>query len=69
MLVTLDIKNESMKDSFLNFLKTLDYIDIKSETQKTTLSNNNKDKFSQFAGMWKDTDITIDTIRDKAWKR
>jgi hypothetical protein len=25
MLITLDIKNESMKDSFLNFIKTLDY--------------------------------------------
>ena len=37
--------------------------------QKSTLSNNKKDKFSQFAGMWSDNDITIDTIRDKAWKR
>ncbi len=31
MLVTLNIKNESKKDSFLNFLATLDYIEIKSQ--------------------------------------
>jgi len=70
MLVTLDIKNESMKDSFLNFVKTLDYIDIKSEqtTENNTLKDN-KNKFSEFAGMWEDSDISIEKIRDKAWKR
>ncbi len=24
--------------------------------------------FSEFAGMWKDRDITIEKIREKAWK-
>lgn len=24
--------------------------------------------FSDFAGMWKDEDISLDTIREKAWK-
>ena len=38
MLVTLNIKNESKKDSFLNFLATLDYIEIKS--QKNIKKNN-----------------------------
>ncbi|MEA2017202.1 MAG: hypothetical protein U9N59_02030 [Campylobacterota bacterium] len=70
MLVTLDIKNESMKDSFLNFVRTLDYIDIKSDTlQNDKQHKNNKDKFSQFAGMWENSDINIDSIREKAWKR
>jgi hypothetical protein len=70
MLVTLDIKNESMKDSFLNFIKTLDYIEIKDEIQKSALSNNKKNnKFSEFAGMWSNNDVTIDTIREKAWKK
>ncbi len=70
MLVTLDIKNESMKDSFLNFLKTLDYIDIKSDTiENETQTKNNKDKFSNFAGMWENSDININSIREKAWTR
>lgn len=70
MLITLDIKNESMKDSFLNFVKTLDYIDIKDEQQSIKSENNdNQNKFNEFAGMWEDSDITIESIRDKAWKR
>jgi hypothetical protein len=31
MLLTLNIKNESMKESFVNFLKTLDYVEIQNE--------------------------------------
>ena len=67
MIVTLDIKNESMQDSFLNFIGTLDYIDIKSSNDKDTthLQNNNSNKFNQFAGMWQDRDIDKNSIRQK----
>ncbi len=72
MLVILDIKNESMKDRFLNFISTLDYVDIKSNSMDLDISNDKspkKDKIDQFAGMWKDRDITIKSIRDKAWAK
>jgi hypothetical protein len=70
MLVTLDIKNSSMRDSFLNFIKTLDYVEIKQDINMDKISKNNqKDKFREFAGMWEHNDINIDTIRDKAWNR
>jgi len=70
MLVTLDIKNESMKDRFLNFISTLDYIDIKSESMNLDIPHDKspkEDKIDQFAGMWKDRDITIKSIREEAW--
>ena len=70
MLVVLDIKNESMKDRFLNFIATLDYVDIKSNSMDLDISNDKspkEDKIDQFAGMWKDRDITIKSIREKAW--
>ena len=66
MLITLDIKNESKKESFLNFLSTLDYIEIKSQEEKKP--NSKKDKFNEFAGLWENKDINIQTIRKKAWK-
>jgi hypothetical protein len=71
VLITLDIKNESMKDSFLNFIGTLDYIDIKSN-DTTKLSNDKQpkqNKFNEFAGMWQDRDIDINSIRKEAWKK
>lgn len=75
MLVTLDIKNESMKDSFLNFIKTLDYIDIKSNDLTFNTDKNNKNnnkpnnKFHEFAGMWSNSDITLEKIRKVAWEK
>jgi len=29
----------------------------------------NKDKFKEFAGMWKGRDTSIENIREKAWKK
>ena len=67
MLITLDIKNESKKESFLNFLSTLDYIEIKSQEEQKKPSSK-KDKFNEFAGLWENKNIDIQTIREKAWK-
>lgn len=67
MLITLDIKNESKKESFLNFLSTLDYIEIKSQEEQKKPSSK-KDKFNEFAGLWENKNIDLQTIREKAWK-
>ena len=67
MLITLDIKNESKKESFLNFLSTLDYIEIKSQEEEKQ-TNSKKDKFNEGAGLWENKNIDLQTIREKAWK-
>ena len=67
MLITLDIKNESKKESFLNFLSTLDYIETKSQEEEKQ-PNSKKDKFNEFAGLWENKNIDLQTIREKAWK-
>ena len=67
MLITLDIKNESKKESFLNFLSTLDYIEIKSQEEEKQ-PNSKKDKFNECAGLWENKNIDLQTIREKAWK-
>ena len=69
MLITLNIKNENKKESFLNFLATLDYIEIKDEKNSSLKKHSNKkNKFTDFAGLWENKDIDIKTIREKAWK-
>jgi len=67
MLIMLDIKNESKIDSFLNFIKTLDYVDIKFDKKESKKITNNSIK--DFSGLWRDRDINIDSLREKAWKR
>lgn len=66
MIITLDIKNDSKKETLLNFLSTLDYVEIKS--QKEEKSPRKKNKFDEFAGIWENKDINLKSIREKAWK-
>ena len=40
---------------------------LKKDIEKKQ-SNKNKPNFDEFAGLWKDRDITIKDLRDKAWK-
>ena len=68
MLITIDIKKESFKNKFLEFIKTLDYVEVKEIKDNISVKDNKKDKFSDFAGMWEDTNITQESIREKAWR-
>lgn len=69
MLITLDIKNENKRETFLNFLATLDYIEIKSEENSCLKKHSDKkNKFDEFAGLWENKDVNIKNIREKAWK-
>lgn len=69
MLITLDIKNESKKESFLNFLATLDYVEIKSLENISSMPVLSKEnKFKDFTGLWENKDVTLKSIRQKAWK-
>jgi hypothetical protein len=69
MLITLDIKNENKRETFLNFLATLDYIEIKSEENSSLKKHSDKkNKFDGFAGLWENKDVNIKNIREKAWK-
>ena len=63
MLITLNIKNENKKESFLNFLEIKD-----EENSSLKKHSNKKNKFTDFAGLWENKDIDIKTIREKAWK-
>ncbi len=69
MLITLDIKNESKKESFLNFLATLDYVEIKSlESISSTPAPSKENKFKDFTGLWENKDVTLKSIRQKAYQ-
>jgi len=73
MTITLNIHNEQLFDKILWFLNRfqndgLEIIthdkDSNQKDEKEPLEN----KFSQFSGMWKNREITQESIREQAWK-
>jgi len=39
------------------------------KSKKVETKKSSKNSFLEFAGLWKDRDVTLDALRDKAWKR
>lgn len=66
----INIKNKSSAEDLEKFLKkqgsTVSYIRI-SKPQKYFISE--KNDFFNIYGLWKDSDISLEKIREKAWKR
>jgi hypothetical protein len=67
MQISLNIKNESISQRVLEFLASFKKEDIQIETIDDKPLK--KDSLSSFAGMWKDRDITIESLRESAWKK
>ena len=65
--LTLIVKDESKLMLLVNFLKELDFVDVK-RVMKTIKKQGAHDIFSS-AGMWSDRDIDSKALREKAWKR
>ena len=57
MQIVIEVKEDKAK-KFIDFLKTLDYVKI---YEKNNIKN--------FAGIWKNKDISLEKIREKAWKK
>ncbi|MBK3332927.1 hypothetical protein GWK41_07585 [Persephonella atlantica] len=64
MKIVIDISNEEKAKHLIDLLKDIPYvkkIQIKSEKKK------GKPNFESIFGVWKERDITLESIRKKAW--
>ncbi|MBL8089041.1 MAG: hypothetical protein KF758_05515 [Anaerolineales bacterium] len=67
--ITIQIKNKQKAQALINFLKSLDFID-ELTTQDSPFQSEvkvNDADFFALAGIWAGRDITLETIRLKAW--
>jgi len=71
MTITLNIQNEQLFDKIMWLLSRFknDGLEIITDIQKNiSTPTEPKNKFSEFAGIWKDRDITQESIREQAWR-
>ena len=65
MRLIININDESKAHHFISFLKDIPFIEIQENFDAST----EKSKLDELFGIWKDYDITLDDIRNKAWKQ
>ncbi|CAA6820052.1 MAG: Unknown protein [uncultured Sulfurovum sp.] len=71
MTITLNIQNEQLFNRILWLLSRFknDGLEIITDIQQNiSTPTEPKNKFSEFAGIWKDRDITQESIREQAWR-
>jgi hypothetical protein len=66
MVLQLEVE-DSYANKFVDFLKTLTYVRLKNENKTDRLTD--KSDFLEFSGLWKDRDINLEHLREKAWKK
>jgi hypothetical protein len=67
--ITIQVKNKKKAQAFIDFLKSLDFIE---DINFTNLSANSAAQMSEkdffaLAGIWSERDVTLDSIRSTAW--
>lgn len=68
----INIRNKKISKELIGYLsKHGDSINvIRLNSQKhSKINKKNTGSFFDIAGIWKDTDITLDKIREKAWRQ
>ena len=67
--ITIQVKNRQKARALINFLKALDFIE-EVTTQDISVQpkgKGNDKEFFALAGLWAGRDMTLDSIRQKAW--
>lgn len=68
--ITIQIKDKKKARKLVDFLKTLDFVEKVSSSNLPGLDDNSKqqnDDFFALAGLWAKRDISLRSIREKAW--
>lgn len=67
--ITIQIKDKSKARVLVSFLKTLEFVEnVSSGNLRAGKANVSKDaEFLALAGLWAGRDISLETLRDKAW--
>ncbi|RCW29104.1 hypothetical protein [Marinilabilia salmonicolor] len=73
MAITINIKNKKAL-SILKSLEDINFIEVEGQvnnvsTEKKDKHKTDKNAFFALQGLWKNRDVDIDVIRNKAWKR
>ncbi len=69
--ITIQVKDRSKAAILFELLQSLDFVELVSfdKDQSKTESEAQTVDFFSMAGLWKDRNIELDTIRQKAWPR
>jgi len=71
--ILVQVKDQKKSNVLLELLKSLDFVDsvytINKEVDTPIANEDDSLDFFSMAGIWEDREITLESIRQKAWRR
>ena len=67
--IRITIKEDDKAKDLIRFLSGIDFLDIQVEENTETVDSKGIDALRSICGLWKGRNITLDSIRKKAWAR
>ncbi len=72
--IIIQVKDKNKVQWLTNLLQALDFVssvrvEHRKNGKRTSTQQKSTDDFFAFAGLWADRDVTIETLRNKAWPR
>jgi hypothetical protein len=68
--IVIQVKDKTKAKALMNFLKSLEFVDAVSSADLPLADDNPQNRDAAFfalAGLWADRDVTLESIRRKAW--
>jgi hypothetical protein len=68
--ITIQVKNKQKAQALINFLKAMDFVEGVTTSDLSAFKpegNASEKDFFALAGLWAGRDVTLDSIRQKAW--
>ena len=68
--ITIQVKNKQKAQALINFLKAMDFIEDVTASDLSAYKPKGRTSEKDFfglAGLWAGRDVTLDSIRQKAW--
>ncbi len=65
--IRITIKEDDKAKDLIRFLSGIDFLDIQVEENSETADAKGIDALKSIFGIWKDRNISLDSIRKKAW--
>ena len=65
--IRITIREDDKAKDLIRFLSGIDFLDIQVEENTETVDAKGIDALKSICGIWKDRNISLDSIRKKAW--
>ena len=67
--IRITIREDDKAIDFIRFLSEIDFLEIHIEEQTSETPTESKSALNQLCGLWRDRNITLESLREHAWGR